>query len=295
MTIEINDTSKPPQILGGETSMVDDIIGAGKSAASAIGAGVTTMYNNAANARMAAAGLINDLVGNDNPVAPTWFTSSGSQIDGGGYAQCTMNGGLTTDWRVRIAPPPSAEFMNSRMLSPLVPTSGVIFPILPQVQITHTARYSSQSLTHSISAAQFYEGSEISAIQINGEFPIQDNNEGQYLLAAIQFFRVITKMYFGSSSGKISPGTPPPLVRLYGFGEHYFPGVTCVVSSFTHVMPPDVDYIDVQGLNSAQNITRLPTLSQLQVELKPVYSRAVTTQFDLDKFASGDLLNRGFI
>ena len=40
-------------------------------------------------------------------------------------------------------------------------------------------------------------------------------------------------------------GNPPPIVFLDGYGEHYFPHVPCVISSFTHTLPTDVDYVEI--------------------------------------------------
>ena len=42
-------------------------------------------------------------------------------------------------------------------------------------------------------SVELREGSEAGSIMINGEFPIQNIAEGQYLLAAVYFFRAATK------------------------------------------------------------------------------------------------------
>ena len=79
-------------------------------------------------------------------------------------------------------------------------------------------------------------------ITIQGDFTVQSPSDGQYLMAAIYFFRSATKMFFGQGA---NVGMPPPIVFLDGYGSHYLPHVSCVVTSFQHNMPDDVDYIQV--------------------------------------------------
>lgn len=200
------------------------------------------------------------------------LASTGGLTSGGGVGgpkqatttgfQSTPGGEVaeTTDWRVRIALANSSTIFykdtTNSLMKPLSETNGVIFPYTPTVNITHQAMYNSTQLTHSNYAMQFYQGSEISDITITGEFTVQDANEGRYLLAAIYFFRAATKMFFGQDVKDGAPaGNPPPLVYLNGYGAHYFPHVPCVISSFNHILPNEVDYIEVPINETTQSIT----------------------------------------
>jgi len=209
-----------------------------------------------------------------------------------------------TDWRIKVSLAKSADIFylatatgdDPGILSPLNATGGVVFPITPTLQITNTARYTSSPLTHSNYAMQFYEGSEAGSIMLNGEFPIQTIAEGQYLLAAIYFFRASTKMFWGNEG---LAGSPPPMVFLSGYGDYYFPNVPCVVTNFMHTMPENVDYIDIP-VKSNSNMklagsTRLPLQSTLQVTLQPIYSRTSLTKFKLTDFAAGKMIGGGFM
>lgn len=211
------------------------------------------------------------------------------------------------DWRIRISLQPSlARYFYSDpsnlLLSKLQSTSGVIFPYTPTIQVTHSARYNPTLLTHSNYASHFYEGSEVQAITITGEFTVQNWDEGQYLMAVIHFFRSITKMFFGRDA---LAGSPPPLVFLNGYGTAYFPNVSCVVTQFTHTMPNDSDYVEVpigvqrgSVANNAINLTAIPTVrlpvsSQISVSLQPVYSRTnVVQNFSLQSFARGQFVSQ---
>lgn len=236
------------------------------------------------------------------------------------------------DWRVRVSLAPGATYFyndpSNYLLSPLVnlpgglggapnstaallnsafgltttPRIGVVFPYTPQLTVQHTASYSEQKLTHNNYTNYFYDSSAVSAITINADFTVQSIDEGQYLLATIYFFRAVTKMFFGADP---QAGNPPPLVYLNGYGQYYLPNVPCVVTSFSHTMPGDVDYMDVVEPYSTQtggynpqlvkpvlNSTRLPTTSTVSLTLQPIYSRAAqSTGFSLNDFASGALVN----
>lgn len=213
------------------------------------------------------------------------------------------------DWRVRISMQPQTASLfyanpNNPIMYPLSQTSGVVFPYTPQITVTHQAKYGSQQLTHANYASYFYEGSEVQQITIAADFTVQNIEEGVYLAAVIQFFRACTKMFFGDPT---LAGTPPPMVFLDGYGPAYLPHVPCVVTQFSHTMPPDVDYLDVPvGINlnsvagnpvNTSNFaarTRMPTSSNMQISLQPIYSRNnIARNFTLQKFASGALIQGG--
>ena len=213
------------------------------------------------------------------------------------------------DWRVRISLASyTADLFyrnpNNVLLQPLNSTNGVVFPYVPTVTLQHQARYQNAPLTHSNYASYFYEGSEIQAIQINGDFTVQNISEGQYLMAVIQFFRSMTKMFWGSEA---NAGSPPPLVYLDGYGPAYLPHIPSVVTLFNHTMPADVDYLEIPigvPLNTSNLLpngnantggkVRLPTTSQISVTLQPVYSRNnISDNFTLSEYARGGLIQNG--
>ena len=229
------------------------------------------------------------------------------------------------DWRVRISlATNSTLFYKNResgpgIQGPLINTDGVVFPYTPSITVSHTARYGDTKLTHSNYASYFYEGSEVSAITVSGEFTVQSEAEGKYVLAALTFFRSCTKMFFGNQNDQKYVGSPPPMVFLNGYGRLYFPNVPCVITNFSHTMPAEVDYLEVKhtldelspygrtktgGRTKSQiemlsnSATRIPTSSTMSITIQPVYSRKfVHENFNLESFASGELLlsRGGFI
>jgi hypothetical protein len=252
-------------------------------------ASAATSFFDPSQARKALAGLLGGASTARIPKTPV------SWLEAGGQA-----GDEQTDWRVKASVGQGSRILyedtGNSLMKPIQDTGGVIFPITPQIQMTHTAKYNSQPLAHSNYAMHFYEGSEIGQIQVNGDFPVQTVEEGQYLLAAIYFFRAATKMFWGSEG---LAGTPPPMLFLTGYGTHYFPNVPCVLTQFMHTMPHDGDFIEVPtpgpATNGKSGKTRLPTYSTLQCQFQPIYSRDSLTEFTLSQFAKGDLLKGGFV
>lgn len=233
------------------------------------------------------------------------------------------------NWKVRIRISPDSPILYNAgkgILSPLVNTGGVIFPYTPQIQTTFQAIYTPQRFTHSNYTHYSYDNSEVQQINITADFTAQNQAEAQYVLACIYFFRAATKMFFGYDPSLA--GNPPPIVFLNGYGQHYFPDVPCVITTFTHTMPSEVDYIVTNpsgysigenpvsigslgelGVNTdagiasngsavdlaSFNSTRIPTISSFSVSLQPVYSKASLTEFSLNDFAQGKLTSKRFI
>lgn len=259
------------------------------SVATSVGKAVGSLFD-PSQARLASIGALNgaSLSKVNNAPKVSWVTQNGG----------TQSAGvLADDWRIRLSVAPNSKILynnqTSKFLQPILNTCGVIFPVTPNLQVTHTAKYSPQSLTHSNYGMHFYEGSEVGSIMIAGEFPIQNIEEGQYLLAAIYFFRAATKMFWGGDSELA--GTPPPMLFLDGYGAHYFPHVSCVVTSFQHSLPDNVDYIDVPTLDGTGEKTRLPTLSTLSVTVQPLMSRTAAHKFNLEEFANGKMITGGYM
>jgi hypothetical protein len=192
------------------------------------------------NARRAISGIL-----------PGGGAGQGKQIPNIGFQG--MGGTATMpsedDWRVRVSLADGAQIfykdpsvINGGIMAPLIETNGVIWPYTPTISVSHVANYTSQQLTHSNYTAHFYNNSEVSDITITGDFTVQSAEEGQYLMAAIYFFRSATKMFFGQGA---NAGNPPPILFLDGYGSHYFPHVPCVITQFNHQLGNEVDYIEV--------------------------------------------------
>ena len=225
-------------------------------------------------------------------------------------------GKTTDDWRIRLSLAPGNGIFyqdsNSNILKPLADTRGVVFPYTPNITVAYQSTYGSQRFTHGNYTHFAYENSEVQQIQLQADFTAQNRTEAAYVLACVYFFRAASKMFFGN--GKYA-GNPPPILYLNGYGKYYFNNVPCILTTFNHAMPNEVDYIDValnesdsyivkqgdnettvkSGIINKGPSTRIPVLSQMTVTLQPIYSKQRITEFDLNEFAKGNLIDKGFL
>lgn len=194
------------------------------------------------------------------------------------------------DWRVRIgfAVPVGQSFGDN--IRALKETNGVVFPFTPQISVTHKANYTPQDPVHSNFPFQGYKNSQVDDIQISGTWAVNTAVEGQYYLAATQFLKTATKMFYGSS---FPNGSPPMVCRLYGYGRHMFSedGVPVVVKSVSIELPKNVQYkrISHSSLNSETGPwSWVPMESTINVTVSPVYQRNKLRSFSLNDYMNGD-------
>jgi hypothetical protein len=193
-------------------------------------------------------------------------------------AQDQYNYASLKDWRVRISlAPNSSGYMykspNPGIMAPLADTDGVIFPYTPNIQVQYSANYDPTELTHSNYKIFQYRSSAVDSISITGDFTAQDTYEANYMLAAIHFFKSMTKMFYGNDQDPVN-GTPPPLCYIYGLGEFQFNRHPMAITGFNYNLPNDVDYIrasetplagntnnQASGARFSEDITNIRTAS----------------------------------
>ena len=212
--------------------------------------------------------------------------------NGAQFAEGTWASQGPGDWRVRLSIPPNFN-LPGQLRTLLDRTNGMVFPYTPQIILQHSARYGQQSPTHSNYPFPIYQNSSVDAIAITGDFVVENSEEAKYWIAAIHYLRAVTKMAYGNTSNQ---GSPPPVVRLNGYGDYVLKNVPVVVTVFNVDMPTDVDYIHVPDVGPSG--TWVPVRSQIALQLQPTYSRRAVKAFSLDKFVAGGYANSngvGFI
>lgn len=202
-----------------------------------------------------------------------------------------------SDWRVKVSLPNVSTFRSSPLLQPLSITDNcVVFPITPTITLVHTANYDDMNLVHSNYPFPQYSNSRVDDITIAGDFPVQNEDDARYWVAAVHFFRSVTKMAYGETSNK---GAPPPICKLNGYGDFVLNNLSIVVTSFTVGLEPNVNYIRT-NINANDGdydgkYSMVPTNSLLTITCKPIFSRSKVETFSLDSFVNGDLYDKGFI
>jgi len=220
-----------------------------------------------------------------------------------------------TDWRVRLQVPEGPltqffDFANNPIMKPLQASNGIFWPLTPAVVIQHSANYNAMDMTHSNYPHQAYQNSQVDSLNIIGEFPVQNSDDAKHWVATINFLRTATKMFFGKEDGLNGlKGNPPPIMHLFGYGDHMFNRVPVVINTFNVELRPGIDYISTKqnpdGYSTARTRERMglpelgdsqtwaPTLSNISVLVTPIYSRDSIKNFSMKKFVNGELNGKG--
>jgi hypothetical protein len=214
------------------------------------------------------------------------------------------------DWRVRLQVPEGPlrqffDFDNNPLLQPLADSHGIFWPLTPSMVIQHSANYNAMDMTHSNYPHQAYQNSQVDSMNIIGEFPVQNSDDAKHWVATVNFLRTATKMFFGKDDGNGLKGNPPPILHLFGYGDHMFHKIPVVLNSFNVELRAGIDYISTRqnpdgystprtrermGLPELEEIqTWAPTLSNISVLITPIYSRDSVKNFSMNKFVRGEL------
>lgn len=210
--------------MGAANGLLGQVSGAVQTAGKLAGA-LSNLSN--PSALISALRSINLPAGGGNGTASKGATASFGQADS------------PRDWRVRLDVP--AAFKSSPILSPLVQAGGLIFPYTPSINLSSSATYDEQQLTHQNYAFIYYNSSRADQITITAPFNVEDAEQGSYWLAAVHMLRSCTKMFTGDGAAQ---GNPPPILRLNGYGDYVFKNLPVVLKSFSVDLPQDVNYIN---------------------------------------------------
>ena len=200
------------------------------------------------------------------------------------------------DTRVRLSLSPNSgqilyKSFNNKLLEPLNDTDGILFPYTPTISVSHTAQYTGMHPTHSNYVQHSYNASSVDAISVDGYFTANNADEARYVFAVLHFLRSAYKMFFGNDNLR---GTPPPVLRLSGYGPFNYNSVPVVLTNFTEIMSADRDYIEVPLASAPDSATKtmIPTYMNVTMTLNPIYTKDQISNFGLESFARGDLIGR---
>ena len=218
------------------------------------------------------------------------------------------------DWRVKLTVPTNGaalneffDFQNNPLMSPLAGINGMFWPLTPSMVIQHSANYNALAQTHSNYPFQAYQNSQVDSLNIIGEFPVQNQQDAKHWVATVNFLRTVTKMFFGADNDKLK-GNPPPILHLSGYGSHMFQKVPVVLNSFNVELRSGIDYISTKqeatpfqstqqnihfDIDSTEEHTWAPTLSNISVLVTPIYSRESIKNFSMKDFVQGKLNGKG--
>lgn len=286
--------ANPSNIVGEVGNLAAGAVGSVVGGVAGTIRGVTSLAVGAVNLiKNPIAGVTNfvgGILGGRNPISsePMTYIQQGS-VSFGGARDLRVRLQVPMSYLVQQAAGPSGELGKAK---------GIIFPYTTQLVQEHKATYSPVNVTHSNYTQYFYKNSSVGELTLTSKFTVQNEQEAAIYLATVHLLRALTKMKFGDDDNS---GAPPPVCRLYGYGEYMFDKVPVVVSSVRIDTPADVDYFTTNSDKSRNPNTGIygnnavPVISTIIVGLLPVYSRDEMRSATVDGWLTGEQRRQGFL
>ena len=198
------------------------------------------------------------------------------------------------DWRVKIKIP--QEYMTlagDGIFKPFKSTDEcLVFPYTPTISLQTQAKYTPSQPIHSNYPFHSYQNSSTESISVTGDFTVETEDEGKYWIAMNHFFRSASKMAYGENS-ILPTGSPPPVLKLSGYGDHIFNKVSVVINSYSVILEPGIDYMLIKDFHGDNKGTYVPINSTVTANLFIIQSRQKVKTFSLDSFVRGDYVKSG--
>ena len=141
-------------------------------------------------------------------------------------------------------------------------------------------------MTHSNYTQYFYKNSSVGTISLSAKFTVQNEYEAEMYFSVVHLLRALTKMRYGADE---NAGSPPPVCRLFAYGDAIMNNVPVAISSFKLNLPDSIDYFTTKSQSSA------PTLSTIELTLVPIYSRNEMQKFTVTDWLSNNLRSKGYL
>lgn len=194
-----------------------------------------------------------------------------------------------------------SEIFNSGILQSLPKIGqngrGVYFPYTPTIAMTHGANYGTYDTTHSVYQQQYYVNSPNPTISITSTWAANTIKEAEYSAACLHFFKLMTKMDFGSAKDTVNriPGSPPPILHFSAYGDYNYRHVPVVLTSIVTTFPEDVDYVTIDT-DYSEGPVSIPTTFMVQLEISIQQNPIdVRDNFSFKRYANGTVLRDGMI
>ena len=220
-----------------------------------------------------------------------------------------------TDIRVKLTCKESLDtsfgtkIATNDILGPLIKDKGVVFPYTPMINAAYSTNYGTHQPIHSNFAYRFFQNYSMQEITCSADFTASTTEEARYMVAALHFFKSAMKIGFGENDP--NRGVPPPVLNFSGYGPGFFKNIPVVISNLNYALDTNSDYVFARleretgpsgkivqggiGSNKETDETFVPIKTTFILALAPAYNTYQTrTEFTLEDFVKGKLLNRGY-
>ena len=189
--------------------------------------------------------------------------------------------------RVSLRPKPAAasRVYGTGLLDPIKQTGGLIWPYTPSISYNHNIDYQTIQTVHANQDFHVYSKTPAVELQVNGDFTVQNQQEGRYALAALHFLRTMAKMNFGENDP--NAGTPPPVLLFDAYGPFVFNDLPVIVKSFQVEFPDNVDYVQVR-VSGSNTVTTAATAAVTRDD-RIIVERLPPIPANISRSATGQL------
>lgn len=223
---------------------------------------------------------------------------------------------MAKDYRAKIQPMGKdyksmklilGEDSSDNILRPLWKTQGLMFPYTPMIQVQHAnVGYGNYELAHTNYDYFAYQKTSSPTATVTGVFGAHTQEEAEYMMAAIHFFRVVSKSNFGLTD--TNRGTPPPKLAFSAYGDAMFNRTPVYVRTVAFGLDQDVDYVPVRTkyltdtqfasdpvLDEMLANSYVPLVLNIFVDVMVAPNPSqIRNEFNLEEFRKGRLLDKGY-
>lgn len=177
---------------------------------------------------------------------------------------------------------------TAQLMGPLMEDGGVVFDYTPSITINYVTSYTPLEIVHGNYDYFAFQKAGIGEIYMTVPITAETREKANRLLAIIHFLRTFTKMNFGINDDL--QGLPPRLLRFFAYGDYMINNVPVAIKNFSIVLGNEVDYVQTD-FN-----TQVPLKMEFSISmhLMPTPSR-IKREFNLQEFASGKLIKKGYL
>jgi hypothetical protein len=222
----------------------------------------------------------------------------------GGNTAVTFDGKSTISYKAQLKFPSeyATQFTQGGQYEQTgngISNGAIIFPYTPTISYDVSASYNPQAILHSNYPMHSYKSSSVSNISLSAKWSVQNNQDAELYLAVVHLLKALTKMRVGDDP---NAGSPPPICKLYAYGDDMINDVPVVLTSFKIDLPDNVDYYQSAtsivkpsendySPNFGKNL--IPTLSTFSMSFLPMYSRAEMFKYNVPDWLAGKYRSSG--
>jgi hypothetical protein len=180
-----------------------------------------------------------------------------------------------------------ADDSHKVMLRSMIDDVSVTFEVMPEITESRTTEYESLQASQMPGEFQKFKGTKAVTWQVNATLTCRTRHEADKNFMYMRTLRTWTMPYFGDNQGRMM-GAPPPVLEFFGW-RGLVGSVPVVMTSLNWTWPKDCDWIPTTSTTGSGTVP-FPTVMTVQFTLVESFSASQFNRFNLEAFASGDMV-----